>query len=67
VTPYQRIVHASRLGLGCRLSVAEVATLASDHAILIRSELDDAGVDCDQPSAQEQKDYERRQGERLDR
>jgi hypothetical protein len=46
-TPYQRIMHAVRLGYGLRLTPEEVSQLASDDAISKRAEMDDendAGV-----------------------
>ena len=39
-TPYQRILHASELGTGVRLSREEVTRLAGDFAIETRASLD---------------------------
>lgn len=44
LTPYQRIMRAAKAGQGVRLSAAEVAWLARDHAIITCARKDDARV-----------------------
>lgn len=46
-TVHQRIMEAARLGKGLRLSAADVADLARDHAIVQVAENDDRQRDHD--------------------